>query len=104
MSKPNRYFQAFVEVRMPWCTHKAWGPYASEIVLFEQPDMPAYDDIVSAVKPSPPHRWLRKSDLLHQAVRRTSPPHRWLRKLRKIIKSIVDPSPPHRWLRKSVAC
>lgn len=50
MSKPNRYFQAFVEVRMPWCTHKAWGPYASEIVLFEQPDMPAYDDIVSAVK------------------------------------------------------
>ena len=50
MSKPNRYFQAFVEVRMPWCTHKAWGPYASEIVLFEQPDMPAYDDIVRAVK------------------------------------------------------
>lgn len=54
MSKPNRYFQAFVEVRMPWCTHKAWGPYASEIVLFEQPDMPAYDDIVSAVKQACP--------------------------------------------------
>ena len=54
MSKPNRYFQAFVEVRMPWCTHKAWGPYASEIVLFEQPDMPAYDDIVSAVKKACP--------------------------------------------------
>ena len=54
MSKPNRYFQAFVEVRMPWCTHKAWGPYASEIVLFEQPDMPAYDDIVSTVKQACP--------------------------------------------------
>ena len=54
MSKPNRYFQAFVEVRMPWCTHKAWGPYASEIILFEQPDMPAYDDIVSAVKKACP--------------------------------------------------
>lgn len=53
-TKPNRYFQAFVEVRMPWCTHKAWGPYASEIVLFEQPDMPAYDDIVSAVKQACP--------------------------------------------------
>ena len=48
--KPDRYFIAFVHIDMPWCTHKAWGPYASEIVLFEQPDMPAYDDIVSAVK------------------------------------------------------
>lgn len=53
-TKPDRYFQAFVEIQMPWCTHKAWSPYANEIVLFEQPDMPAYDDIVSVVKQACP--------------------------------------------------
>ena len=55
MSKPDRHFIAFVHIDMRWCSSpKAWQPASNEIVLFEQPDMPAYDDIVSAVKQACP--------------------------------------------------
>lgn len=50
MIKPDRYFMAFVEIKMPWCTHKAWEPAVKEVILFAQPDMPAYCEIVSTVK------------------------------------------------------
>lgn len=54
-TKPDRHFIAFVHIDMPWCSSpKAWQPVSNEIVLFEQPDMPAYDDIVSAVKQACP--------------------------------------------------
>lgn len=50
MAMENRYFQVFVEIEQPWCTHKAWEPVIKDIILFEQPTMPSADDIYKAVR------------------------------------------------------
>ncbi|CAC9982597.1 hypothetical protein [uncultured Gammaproteobacteria bacterium] len=52
---------------------------------------------------SPPHRWLRNSNLQPHADGKYSPPHRWLRNIFCDEVLPGDNSPPHRWLRKNNA-
>lgn len=47
----DRHFVAFVEVVMPWCSSPhCWQPVSTEIFLFEQPDMPSHEQIISTAK------------------------------------------------------
>jgi len=50
----DRYFQAFVFIGMPWCSKAGALDSTTEIFLFEQPDMPAYDQIIKTVKKACP--------------------------------------------------
>lgn len=51
-ANPDRYFVAFVEIVMPWSSAPShlWPSKINDTLLFEQPTMPALDDVIATAK------------------------------------------------------